>query len=299
MHGIDVNLTWFLDPAHRRRLVAILFFGTVAGLSVGAFAFLPYLIEEHKRLAPWKIALIWFGDACSLTWFTWYFVSRRWDDASELKAEASRSSGREWRAALVSMLVAVSVDLSTALMLMHEERAAFQTAVRTQGTVHTIRRTGPAETIYVLLCDFNDRDGMRHTARFVVRNQKKKGGLLFVRNRKQGGLPSELPAQVRQAILALRPFQIAVSYEAARPGRSWITALGWDHGDRLHWLSFAVLIFQGSTCALFVLAVFGRINKDGGREWWFDLYMVVPLATEAAFALLFGTLGLLVNNPPR
>jgi hypothetical protein len=264
-----------------RPVTALLPVMVVAGLAVGAYAFGPYLEREHRRLEPWKAALVWLGLGVALLWFLQFCAAHGLAGRAIRPPSAGPGGlGRAWWLALVTILVAIASDAWMVSRCMWDEQAGYAAAVRVPGQVQAVqRREFPESTHYVLHCTYRDRAGNFRRTRFK----------LYANDRH--GLP---PAAA--AIRAGRaPFPVEVAYDPALPARDWLAGAGWDDGNRLHWFSLSILAFQAITLPLFMIALAKYRQLAGAYPWWYDLHKAYPALIAAAFLLVFGLIELLVG----
>jgi hypothetical protein len=270
-----------------RPVTALLFLLVVAALAVGAYAFGPYLEREHRRLEPWKAALVWLGLGLALLWFLQFCAAHGLAGRAIRPPPAGPGGlGRAWWVALVTILAAVAADGWMVLRCIWDEQAGYAVAVRVPGQVHTLdRRDFPANVTYVLHCTYRDQAGNARQSRFTLRDEAGKG------------LPPGLPPGVAAAVRAGRaPFPVEVAYDPSWPARDWLAGGGWDEGNRLHYFSLAVLTFQAVGLPLFMMALASYKRQTGAYPWWYDLHKAYPALIAAAFALLFGLLELQVRG---
>lgn len=269
-----------------RAVTALLFLLVVAGLAVGAAAFGPYLEREHRRLEPWKAALVWMGLGLALLWFLQFCLAHGLAGRAVRPPPAGGAGlGRAWWLALVTILAAVAADAWMAVRCMWDEQAGYAAALRVPGEVYALGRQDFKTNVrYVLRCTYRDRAGNARQTRFTLRDQA------------DGGLPPGLPPAVATAVRAGRvPFPVEVAYDPALPGRDWLAGAGWDDNDRLHYFSLAILTFQAITLPLFMLSLSGYKKRTGAYPWWYDLHKAYPALVAAAFLLIFGLVELIVR----
>jgi hypothetical protein len=251
----------------------------MVGCAVGGWGLGPYLTREMRRLEPWKVVLVWFGTATALVWFVVFMVEylvrgqplrvRPWDSFKREK---------EWLLAVGSLLLSCGTDLAVTLHLMHEDRAAFQTAQVVQGQAVAMRAIlHPRRNRYDLDCTFTDLQVNRHEARFLVSEDP------------VTGFPAAVPPATVQALRAGQaPVPLRISYDPAWPDRSWATDFGWDDGNRLHYFSLIVLVMRGGVLLLLVEFMAMVTYHTGRVPWWFDLHKALPFLVEVAFAAVVG-----------
>jgi hypothetical protein len=169
---------------------------------------------------------------------------------------------------------------------MWDEQAGYAAAVRVPGEVYALdRRDFPKNVTYTLHCAYRDRAGNARQSRFTLRDDFAEG------------LPPGLPPAVAAAVrLGRVPFPVEVAYDRAWPARDWLAGAGWDEGNRLHYLSLAVLTLQAVGLPLFMMTLASYKRRNGAYPWWYDLHKAYPALVAAAFALLFGLLELHVGG---
>jgi hypothetical protein len=272
-----------------RPVTALLFLLIVASLAVGACAFGPYMEREHRRLEPWKAALVWLSLGLALLWFLQFCAAHGLAGrAVRAPPAGGEGLGRAWWLALVTILAAMAADAWMAMRCMWDERTGYAAAVRVPGQVHALDRWELSGTVrYALHCTYRDQAGNVHQSRFTLRDL---GGR---------GLPPGLPPAVAAAIRAGRaPFPVEVAYDPTLPGRDWLAGAGWDDDDRLHHFSLALLGFQAGALPLFMLLLTDYKKRTGAYPWWYDLHKAYPALIAAAFLLFFGT-GELIDHVIR
>jgi hypothetical protein len=263
----------------RRLALGILFALTCAGIVIGLWGLLPYLEPEHRRLEPWKIALIWAGDFTTFACFLWFVVVHL-VRGKPLRNRPWSSFVREkrWVLALAALLLGFGLDLAITIGSLLEERAAFPNAVAVMGEVQSVQPIlHPAGNHYDLTCRYRDNQECWHEGRYLIEE------------RVDTGFPRALPAPTALAIKhGWAPVDIRVSYDPSWPDRSWLTDVGWRDGNRLHYFSLAVLFLQG-ICTVGIAANLMILSYASGRvPWCFDLIGTVPFLTEVAFAAFIG-----------
>jgi hypothetical protein len=104
-----------------------------------------------------------------------------------------------------------------------------------------------------------------------------------------------LPGAVVLAIRQKQPnISLPIIYDPQRPGRSWIPEIGWDDGNRLHYLSLLILFFQFLFSMLFMTLLWSAIRNDGQLPSWAEYHGLLPLGCQAFIMALFGGLELYV-----
>jgi len=248
----------------------------------GIWAMFPYLVEEHRRLEPWKIGLIWIGDATALLWFIGYCVKGGSVSAADSHVGRSPLARRWFVAAAVASGAAVLADASFTAYLMWDEHAAFAQGVPVTARVESIStKRAVAANIYSLQCAFpHDEKGPIVTS-VRVYEPKRRGAFV---------MPPALPGDVAMHLRSAHAhFPLQLRYDPRWPWRCWIDALGAEDENRLEWFSFFALFFQAIVLLVFLL-ILSQHLKRGGVPWWRDLHKVLPLGTEAFIMVLFGTI---------
>jgi hypothetical protein len=267
-------------------VTALLFLMVVAAVAVGAYAFGPYLEREHRRLEPWKAALVWLGLGLALLWFLQFCAAHGLAGRAIRPPPAGPGGlGRAWWVALVTILAAIAVDGWMVLRCIWDEQAGYAVAVRVPGQAHALdRRDFPANVTYVLHCTYRDQAGNARRSRFTVRDAGFKG------------LPPGLPPAVAAAVRSGRPpFPVEVAYDPALPTRDWLAGAGWDDDYRLHHFSLAVLLLQALALPVFMVFLADYKKRTGAYPWWYDLHKAYPALIAAAFVLFFGVVELVVR----
>jgi hypothetical protein len=261
------------EERQARRWLALLFVLTCAGLGSGLWALDPLLVEEHRRLEPWQAVLIWSGDVVVLFWFAHYFVTHCY----LCRPLVGEAAGRRGKFAIISILLALAVDLTATVLLERHDRARFQAAEVVAGEVHAVELRNPDSGMYRLSCHFRGKDGVRRETVFYV------GGI-------RGGKNPDLPADlVEKVVKGQVPFPLKVSYDPQRPDRTWITDMGGvRHGLGIHALSRAAILLQGFILFIFHSAPAGFRQVYGRDPWWIDLHRAFPLMAEAVILTLTG-----------
>ncbi|MCI0682590.1 MAG: DUF5353 domain-containing protein [Gemmataceae bacterium] len=262
------------DERRARRWLALLFALTCAGLGFGLWALYPHLVEEHRRLEPWQAVLIWTGDVVALFWFVRYFVMHYFQG----RPLGGKAAGTGGKIAIISLLLALAVDLTATVLLQRHDRECFQAAEVVAGEVHAVELRSPRTplgTVYRLRCHFRGKDGVGREAAFYV------SGV-----RERPNLPADL---VQNLVKGQVPFPLKVSYDPQHPARTWITDLGGGrHGFLIHSLSALAVLLQGFTLFLFH-GVPGSLARMYGRDpWWIDLHRAYPIMVEALVLAMIG-----------
>src|SRR5688500_4908250 len=122
------------EEGRARLCLKLLFALTCAGLGFGLWALYPHLVEEHRRLEPWQAATIWIGDVVAQFWFVHYLATHVFQ-GRPLGGEAAGTRGK---IAIISILLAMAVDLTATVLLERHDRARFQAAEVAAGEVHAV-----------------------------------------------------------------------------------------------------------------------------------------------------------------
>jgi hypothetical protein len=262
-----------------RQCLPLLAFLTLAGLAVGIWAFFPYFEQEHNRLRPWQVILIWVGDAITLGWFLAFVIKHGvLDYPLRKRSVSSFLAEKEWVFALLSLLGAMSVDFGLTLYLIHEEQIGYQNGEPVAGKILEIRKkTGTNSTWYELQYTYQDKHGDWYEGCFV---HEQAHGTAFP--------PTVAPKLVGALNAASVPCVVNVTYDQGWPARSWLTDFGCDSCTRLHWFSLFVLFIQGVTLLAFAAAVGIHIHRWGEVPWIFDLYKALPLLIEVVLMVEIG-----------
>jgi hypothetical protein len=236
-----------------RLLVGLAVLATLLAFGGGLFVHWPWLRAEQDRLEPaWQI-LIWFADAVALLWVVWFGVNY---GILGRPLPGARSGDPEWRYLLASFLVAFGFDAAITVATAAEEGAAPARALQVAGQVVGGRPTVNGRKAY-LLCRFQDQAGAWHESHLQV------------------GLSDQPPA-VQDAIRRGQfPVPVLVNYDPHWPRRCWLAGFNNEDDNRLHWMSFSFLLFQG-ICLPLALR-YGVWKTSAG---WIPLYKVIPLWAE-------------------
>lgn len=275
-----------LHPRHEKSaILLIMLVVVVLGFLHAYWGLWCMLVNEHRRLVWYEIIALWTGDLISCFWFFRYMIryaSGR--DHLEAYKLPARTFPPTLKWVLISMLVAVTVDLGHTLWIRRSEEQGFSRAVPAQFTVSSAKiRPGQQATFWSIRGTYPDAAGGIHEARF------------FINAREQFPL---LPPPVQAALQNQNlPFVMPIVIDPLRPGRNWIPQFGWDDGNRLHYLSFLILLFQCIFGMNWMLLLHTNIRSSGIYPWWGDLVHLFPFLTEAFVFALFG--GLEVYVVPR
>lgn len=269
-----------------RAIVGCMFVAVFAGLAVGVVAFGDYVIAECQRMSVHEAVLVWFGDGVALFWFMVYFVRHFiFGKAVNMQQGSSARMGRLWWIALVSITASMAVDLSYTLWLHDAERVAFAAAKHTEGTLKILRQTEIRTDLrfYQVSCSFIDQNQQPRSFKMTLRDPHE---------------VDKLPIPVAQAIRGQKMApQVAIAYQADRPGRSWLADLGWEHGHSMLEFSLCVLLFQVLFSLLFLTKMLQARRRTGALPWWYDLHPVLLVGIASMYFLLFGAIALLFDFP--
>lgn len=269
--------------ARRGRLLLAFTLLLIVGIVHGVLAFGCYLINEQRRLSPLEIGLLWLGDVIGLFWFLRFWL--RWQFLSVEESSASLPDSRFPRTAwlvLISMGIGLCSELAMTLSLRHDEYAGFQRAVPANCILHKVNAqiAQGTPTYWKLDGTYQDAQGETHVVTYYVRER------------------DDLQMLPGPVVLAIRQGQpnipLPIVYDPKRPGRSWIPQLGWDDGNRLHYLSLLILFFQFLFSMLFVALLSGAIKTNGRLPDWAEYQGLIPLGCQAFIMALFGGLELYV-----
>ncbi len=248
----------------------------VVGVVHGWRGFGCYFIQEHHRLLWWETVLMWTGDALALFWYL-QFCGRWLLGRIDLTAAALPRGGmpRSVWWVLGSLLLGMTAEFVLALKITFDEYNGFQRAVAGVCNVTNIKRLHPNADPwqYQLTGTYRDAAGLVHLATYRLRPVEELG---------------RLPPGVVQAIQQGQPFPLPIVIDPQRPGRHWVREFGWDDPNRLHYVSFLVLLFQLVFGFAAAHQVYESIRVHRRRPWWAELHKVFPLCCEAFVFALFG-----------
>ncbi|HET6423631.1 MAG TPA: hypothetical protein VFG20_08095 [Planctomycetaceae bacterium] len=236
-----------------------------------------YFIQEHHRLLWWETVLMWTGDALALFWYL-QFCGRWWLGTLTIGEQrlTDRRLPRSVWWVLGSLLMGMTAECLLAAKVTYDEYTGFQRAVPAVCQIRTVKRlainAGPWN--YQLAGTYRDAAGQLYPAVYRLREQEEL---------------ALLPPAMANSIRQLQPFALPIVIDPQRPGRHWIREVGWDDPNRLHYMSFLVLVFQ----IVFGLAPIGMLVeavKHRRLPWWTELHKVYPLCCEAFVFALFGGL---------
>lgn len=248
----------------------------VIGLLHGWWGFGCYFLQEHHRLLWWETALMWTGDTLALFWYLQF--CGRWLLGRVHLTSQTLTKGRLPRSVwwvLGSLLLGMSAEFLLAAKVTYDEYTGFQRAVPTVCDVTEIKRlhANADPWQYQLTGTYRDAAGQRHPATYRLRPIEEL---------------SRLPPAVKQAIQRAQPFPLPIVIDPQRPGRHWVKEFGWDDPNRLHYVSFLVLVFQLVFGFAAAQQVYESIRKHRQVPWWAELHKVFPLCCEAFVFALFG-----------
>jgi hypothetical protein len=220
------------------------------GLAVLAFTLYvnrAWLIEEHRRMEPWRIACIWLNDATAVFWYLWFGLRYA------LLGRSPQPRSWELPLVLVTSGLSLAIDLAITFDEMRHEQERFAAARETDGWIVAAE---PMELCrgdvkrYTLTARYADAAGATHELTYTM-------GSSFV--------PRDLKGQLAAGGF---PIPVRMSYDPDWPPRSWITPIGLHSGERLYNLSLIIQIVQ----ALALLGMAGLAR---------DLYRRGDAAAEA------------------
>jgi hypothetical protein len=278
---------------HRRGIT--IFWWTIALLALGiygAWAVGPYLANELRRLEPWKVAAIFFGDAIAALWFIRFAVARIvLGEPLEDRPAAARSR-RTTILFLITMFGGLVVDTGFTIYLhVHEFTAEYDAGQRT--TANVIRMEtfhGTKGRNWTLHCEW--RDGATSKVyRGMLRVHCSLG--TFDSEPAIDGMPVDLPG-VTASLLAEdhTPATVPIRFDRGWPARAWIEGVASDDNG-LFWVSLAVLFVQGVIVGVAALAAWAKAfapNSPGVFPWWIELCKVLPSGVEIVVIAFIGTL---------
>ena len=263
-----------------RNQLAALFLLTLAGLAYGLVQLWPYLLAAHRRLEPWKIPLLWLGDAFALVWFVKYFARHVFLDQPLATLPAASVKNPLWLVVLTSC-PAFGFDLGFTVYEAYTEYHARQGSVTTKGTVYAFYLL-PQKTGAISITGYyryTDPFGMQRLGKFHAAIGEDGKGT-------NPSFPEEVWDHFRNRQV---PFEIQVSYDPAWPERSWATAVPNLMNTQIFWLSACTVLVQIAFFPVFLAALRERIQQ-GEVPWWYDCYQVYPLVLESGILVLVGTM---------
>lgn len=281
--GSEVTDSRRQSRAASGRLLLVFTLLLIVGILHGVLAFGCYLINEQRRLSPLEIGLLWLGDVIGLFWFLrfwlrWQFAAPEEFDSSELDFRFPRTA---WLI-VISMGIGFCSELAMTLSLRHDEYAGFQRAVPATCFLHSVKSQAVQGALAYWKLDgrYKDAQGVSHPVTY------------YVRDRDDFQL---LPGLVVLAIRQGQPnIPLPIIYDPVRPGRSWIPQLGWDDGNRLHYLSLLILLFQFLFSIMFMALLWESIKAHGHLPVWAEYQGLIPLGCQAFIMALFGGLELYI-----
>lgn len=245
-------------------------------VAAAIWAHWPYLSVECRRIKPWMMVGLWSGDVFGLFWFVRFIFTHAL--AGEPLVPIPVQDARQQIRQLVTMgLIALAADFGFSLYLMWDEHQAYAKAVPIQAEVarvQVIKR--PEYTWYELNFRFKANDGAYHEAHMRV-------------GAKGHVLPGNLPLEVVALLSGQKTNQsnIPIRYDPKFPSRAWIDGAGWEDGNGIYWFSIGVLLVQGALTLLFFLFIV-RHAIQGSLPWWWDIFKVIPIVSEAFLMLMGG-----------
>jgi hypothetical protein len=239
-----------LEPRVRLQLgLGVL--AALGAVAIGVWVHWPWLRAEHGRLPPTLAAGIWAADAVAILWLIWFGVRYAvigWARPADCGATSRR-------AVAAGLVLAMGIDLGSALVVAAGEMAGRERAVMTPGEIVGGRPTANWEKAYVQ-CRFQTPDGALHETWLQVR------------------LTGQ-PAAVQAVAGRQFPIPVRVWYDPDWPPRCWLDGFNNQEDNRLHWMSLAFLVFQA--LGLPVALMYGDWRTAAGSV---PLYQVIPVAAE-------------------
>ena len=251
-------------------------------LTTGLWLQWPYLLIEHRRLEPWKIAELWCANILALIWFG-RFALEHAIMGEPLLPVPFADARRQFKTVCIAGATAIALELFFTINLALEERDSYAHATVTSATATSMRKIErPAETWYEMDCEFTNRAGQLCHAHVRVEADHHL-------------LPPTLPSQTIKTLTSPRPHgePIQIRYDSRFPSRAWADGAGWDDGQRIYWFSLLTLFFQAMTTALFLLLL--NRWRAGSLPWWWDAYKVLPLVTAAFWLFTMGLVDRLMD----
>jgi hypothetical protein len=279
--------TIFDDPSERDagsehhrasgRMLLLFSLVLIVGIVHGVLAFGCYFINEFRRLSPLELAFLCLGDLIGLFWFLRFWL--RWQFATpedyESLGPVTHIPRTVWFM-MASMGIGLVSELAMTLNLTYEEYAGFHRAVPAICTLQRVQAQTAAgtPTYWKLDGQYQDAAGQNHLVTYYVRES------------------DELDRLPPLVVLAIRQKQpnivLPIVYDPKRPNRSWIPHLGWDDGNRLHYFSLLILLFQFLFSLLFLAKLWDSIKADEHLPPWADYHGLIPLGCQAFIMALFG-----------
>ncbi len=255
----------------------------LVGIVHGVFAFGCYLINEHRRLSTFEIAMLWSGDVVGLFWFLRYVVRWQWGmlDEAPRPLPGSKFPLSAWFLVL-SMAIGFVCESAMTWSLHQEEQTGFARALPSMCLLHRVTpQVVKGVPVYWKLDGrYRDQAGNSYPVTFYVREHEE--------------IP-RLPGPIVQAIRQrLANIALPIVYDPERASRSWIPQLGWDDQNRLHYFSLLILLFQFLFSIMFVLLLSESIKNHKHLPWWTELHGLIPLGCEAFIMALFGGIELYI-----
>lgn len=203
----------------------LLFFLATAGVVLGTSWNWDWLVQEHLRLEPWRIPLIWLSIATAAFWYLYFLLGC-------LTGTGNREGGERKKLWLVvaTFFLSMGADVAFSIQCAVEEETGYEDAVRVNARVfagETKQLRFNKGKMYRLDCDFIDQRGVRQETVFIVG-------------------ASELPGPVCKAVDDRDlPRSLEIAYDPDWPARTWLTSSKSPNHNRLHFLSLSILLFQG------------------------------------------------------
>lgn len=259
----------------------VLFFVTlllIVGVLHGWWGLGCYFLQEHHRLVWWESALMWSGDALALFWYLQFTL--RWLVGGRVIESQPHEGRRVPRAlwwVLGSLLLGMTAELLLAAKVTYDEYTGFQRAVPVMCQIQEVKRLADSANPwqYQLTGTYRDAAGKLHPAVYRLRPIDEL---------------RRLPPAIQQSIQQRQPLALPIVIDPQRPGRHWVREFGWDDPNRLHYMSFLILLFQVVYGFGALFMVHESAKKHRRLPWWTELHKVFPLCCEAFVFALFGGL---------
>ena len=255
----------------------------VAIVAVALWAFMPYLLVEHRRLEHWKLFGLLSGDLVALLWFG-RFAFEHAVLGRPLSPMPINDGRRHFKTVAWVAVAAILIDLAFTFYLMLDERSAYARGSVTDAHVIAIKeKKRSAARWYELDCTFKDQAGTSHKTHLSVQAKKHV-------------LPSQLPIEAIRLLEVPNhaPRMIPIRYDPRHPARAWIDGAGWHNDNGLYWFSLLTLLFQTILTALFLLLL--NAYRGSLFPWWWDIYKALPLAVEAFWMLIMGLIDRMMDS---
>ena len=284
----------FIKVEPERRGAAI-FWWTIGLLALGAYdiwAMGPYLDNELRRLEPWKVAAIFFGDAIAALWFIRFAVARIVLGETLEDRPAGARTRRTILLFLITMFGGLVVDASFTIYLhVREYTAEYDAGQRTVATVIRMETFhGPKGRNWALHCEWRDGSTSK-----IYRGLLRVHGSLGTSDDEPAidGMPPDLPG-VTASLLAddHTPATVPIRFDRDWPARAWIEGVASDDNG-LFWVSLAIVLIQAVIVALAALAAWARAfarDSVGVFPWWIEQCKVLPTGVEIVVMAFIGTM---------